>query len=729
MNYHRPNNGKLRFSGIFFILILFHAFRIMAQHTPPDTILAIKCTDPIKLDGVLDESCWQQAPYVNNFRQRELHQGELPTEETRVAVLYTENKIYFGVWCFDSEPDKIVAQQMARDFNWGSDDNFEIIISPFNDNRNGYLFVTNPNGALADVYVANEGGQFNKSWDGVWDVAVTRNDSGWFIEFVIPFTTLKFSKDSVQVWGINFERNIRRKNEQLLWQGWYRVYEIEKISQGGHLAGLKGIKQGTKVELKPYVLGGTEIDENEKAELKGKIGGEVNVDITPMLKLNFSINTDFSQVEADRRQINLSRFSLFYPEKRQFFLEGNNYYEMNMGPDRFFYSRRIGIDGDREIPLYGGVRLFGKLNRTNLGVMSIQTRAVDSIPTANYSVVQVNQDILQQSNVSGIITQKYDENHYNRTYGAKFIYSTSRVFGNKNFITGGTFALTETRQLGDPDTLNFKNKAYSIFVDYPNDIIDIFVAFKTIEENFNPEMGFLRRSNYQLIFAKATFKPRFKRAPYFRNFEFKPLDIRYYINDRTKKPETFFYEWRPLGFVTHNGDFMEFNVQHYYDHPADSFGLVDDIVIPAGEYFNNRFELQVQSFRGRKFSAGGEVNFGQFYSGYRQRYSINARLNLNKHLNFSFDWQHNELKFSERNTTTDEVGGRIEYAFTPKLATSIFTQWNSQDNYIILNLRVNWIPKIGSFFFFVFNQELFTEGNVRLGRTTILAKLIWRFAL
>ena len=261
-------------------------------------------------------------------------------------MVYTTNQIYFGIWCYDSNPTKISAQQMARDFSWRSDDNIEIMLSPFNDNRNGYLFVTNPNGAMADVQVGDEGKVWNKDWNGVWDVAVTRNEKGWFAEMVIPFSTLKFKKESIQTWGINFERNIRRKKEQLLWQGWSRLYDVERISQGGKLTGIKDIEQGTTIELNPYVLSGVEFT-NKNTETTFKIGGEVNFDVTPTLKLNFSGNTDFAQVESDRQQINFTRFSLFFPEKRQFFLEGKNNYEMNVGRTRLFYSRRIGIDQHR----------------------------------------------------------------------------------------------------------------------------------------------------------------------------------------------------------------------------------------------------------------------------------------------------------------------------------------------------------------------------------------------
>jgi len=711
---------------VFILLLLSN--NLLGQHSKPDTLTAVFCKEQIKLDGKLDEACWLNAPIIENFTQREQNEGEPATERTKIAVVYTTNEIYFGIWCYDKEPDKISAQQMARDFNWDSDDNVEIIISPFNDNRNGYLFVTNPNGAMADVWVGDEGKDFNMSWNGVWDVAVNRNEKGWFAEMVIPFTTLKFKKQSEQVWGINFERNIRRKREQLLWQGWSRLYEIEKISQGGKLNGINNIKQGTKIELMPYVLGGVEIvgDELKTTE---KIGGEVNIDITPTLKLNFSINTDFAQVEADRKRINLTRFSLFYPEKRQFFLEGKNYYEMNVGRARTFYSRRIGIDQNTEVPIIGGVRFFGKLNKTNIGVMSIQTNKKDSITTTNYSVIRVKQDIFKQSTVGVIATQKYSESGYNRVYGNDFTYSTSELFGNKNLLIGGSFAVSDTKVFDKTKNLNNDNLTYNLFLSYPNDQIEYDFGFTTVQQGYNPEIGFTYRNNYQMVYTELQFNPRFEQLPFFRNFIFKPVDINYYINDETKEMESVFFEWRPIGFVLKSGEFMEFNVQHIYDEPQEDFELIDSVFIPVGEYWDNRIELQLSTFQGRKIAASGEINMGDFYTGNRQRFELYTYFNFNKHLNVGVDWQRNNIQLPEATFSTDELGGRIDYAFTPKLQTSLFTQWNNEDNNVLMNFRINWIPKIGSFFYFVINQEYSTDNSIKLERTTIIGKLIWRFVL
>ncbi len=717
---------------VIFLLLLFIGLEsILAQHANPDTIQAYYYEQPIKLDGNLDESCWSQATPITHFTQREQNEGQPATEQTKIAVVYTTNKLYFGIWCYDSQPDKIAAQQMKRDFSWGSDDNIELMISPFNDNRSGYLFVTNPNGALADVLVGNEGQEWNKDWNGVWDVKVTRNQQGWFAEVMIPFSTLKFTSDKAQTWGINFERNIRRKKEQIMWQGWSRSFELENISQGGHLTGLNTIKQGKKIALMPYVLGGVEFEKSIVRHTK-KIGGEINFDITPTLKLNLTANTDFAQVESDRKQINLSRFSLFYPEKRQFFLEGKNYFDMNLGSTKLFHSRTIGIDRQTVIPIIGGMRFFGKLNKTNLGIMSIQTKRKENIPSTNYAVIKVNQDIFNKSSIGFIATQKLSKGYNNRVFGSTFNYSTSKLFGDKNLKIGGGLALSDTHSNTMYNTLNKKIQdqlAYNFFVSYPNDWIEYDLSFTSVAPDFKPDMGYTRRKNYQMFYTELQFNPRFKKLPFFRNLVFKPIDINYYINEQTKETESIFYEWRPLGFVTKSGEFFEFNIQHIYDNPVDDFELIDGVYIPSGSYWDNRFEWQFSSFRGRKIAIDAAINIGDFYTGKRQEYQFVTNFNINKHLNLSIDWQHNYLQLPQERFTTNELGGRIDYAFNPKLLTGIFAQWNNEEETILVNYRINWIPKIGSYFYFVVNQEVDTQNGLSLERTTVIGKLIWRFTL
>ncbi len=698
-----------------------------AQVSKPDTLHAYFTTEKITLDGKLDEPCWSKAVHISNFTQRELTEGAPPTERTEVAVVYNTNNLYIGFWGYDSDPSKLIANRMNRDFRWSGDDNFEMVISTFNDKRNGYMFVTNPNGARADVLISEDGAGFNMSWNGVWDVRTTVTDEGWFAEFVIPFTTLKFPKKQAQAWGINFERNIRRKREQVLWQGWYRIHDIEQISQTGKLVGLNDIKAKTKVEIKPYVSGGGERATGEKKwDGRFRFGGDINYDVTPMLKLNLTIHTDFAQVEADRARINLSRFSLYYPEKRQFFLEGKDNFQMDLGKgNQIFYSRRIGLHDGEEVPIIAGVRLFGKQNRTNIGVLSIQTTKLDSLPTTNFSVIRISQDVLKQSNVGVIVTSKMLNGRENFVYGANFNYVTNKLFGNKNLVVNGSVAQSQTSDLE-----NKKNLSYYAAMIYNNDIIVYDLSVVEVQEGFNPEVGFLRRNNYRRYSSYLRFSPRPKWLPFIRNLVFKPVDVDYYVNSFTNELESIYLEWRPLGFTTMSGEFMEFNVMHNFDKLEKPFNIKDDIFIPEGDYWNNRLEIQMSTFRGRKIALSGRVSGGGFYTGKRTSLSTGLTFNISKHWGLYTLWGRNYVNLPEGHFITDEVASRIQYAYNPKLNTSLFGQWNTEGQDILLNFRINWIPKIGTDFYFVVNQSISTiDHKFTIERTTVIGKLIWRFVV
>ncbi len=720
---------------IIIALLLFTLFPLSnnllaSQQSYPNKIEAVRISEPIHIDGNLHKPVWEKAIPITNFTQREPVEGELPTEKTKVAVLYDTHTIYFGIWCYDSQPDRISAKQMSRDFSWGGDDNVEIMISPFNDNRNGYLFITNPNGAIADVWLGGDGGRYNTDWNGVWDVRVTRDNKGWYAEFAIPFSTLKFKNEEDQIWSVNFERNIRHKNEQVRWQGWTRQYGIDNIAQAGTLKGLSNIKQKERIELTPYITTGLEWQEGNTASAF-KMGGEINYDISPTMKLNFTLNTDFAQVESDRREVNLSRFSIYYPEKRQFFLEGRSYFDMNVSSARLFYSRRIGIDGESVIPVLGGGRLFGKINNTSIGLMTLQTASEGSVDGANSSVLRIKQDIFEESGIGFITTQKFSNGTYSSVYGTDFTYNTSRFLGDKNLMTGFSAAVSVENRGNDSLHNNKDNSTYHVFLFYPNDVWSFNAGFNTIQKNFNPTLGFVNRSNFKRFYSRLQYKPRFKNMPDFiRSFSFKFYDLEYFINDKTGLTETVSTELQPFGVNFRGGDYFGINYKYQQDNPHEDFRLIDGVIIPRGQYNDNNFSAEFHSFDGRAVNAGVEVESGSFYTGTRSNVQMYMNLSLNKHLSFGVDWSRNDLDMPQGYFKVNDFGGRVNYAFNPKLNSSLFAQWNNEHEEVILNCRVNWIPEIGSFFYFVINQNIDTANNsLKLTSTTILAKLIWRFAV
>ena len=722
------------FTPLVIVLILFAIQQLaLAQVNKPDTIFAYKTDEKIVVDGILNEESWSKAMKISNFRQRELEEGALPTEKTEVAVLYDDNNLYIGVWAYDSEPDKIIAKEMKRDFDWGSDDNFECILGTYNDSRNGFLFVINPNGARADALVGNEGSTFVLDWNGVWDAAARITPEGWFAEIVIPFSTLSFQKKDIQNWQVNFERNIRRKNEQLMWQGYLRKFELENISRAGILAGLKGIKAKTHFEIKPYVTAGIQKEKDKKTETIHKIGGELNTNITPTLKFNLTVNTDFAQAESDDIKVNLSRFNLYYREKRQFFLEGSNYFEFKTGHHNYlYYSRRIGIEDGQTVPIIAGARLFGKAGKNSIGIMTMQTEGLDpeetttgkEIKSTNFSVLRYKRDILRNSYAGMVVTSKIDrDGRKNIVYGADFRYKTDRFLGDKNLGIGVALAKSYTDSMDNKDAL-----AYNAYVSYRNDEVNFIGSITSVQKNYNPEMGFVRRHNYTSYFGLLAFKPRFKSVPFIRNFIFIPAELSIYTNNTTGDMETLWYEFTPFGFVTKTGERLEVKYQRTFEGITQPFNIFDTVKVATGDYWHNGYELGLESYSGRRLSGEIQFNYNGFYQGTRFEYELALRMNINKHLNFRLNWDRNYIYFPTVDFIVDEIGSKLEYAFNPKMNTSIFAQYNNESKEVILNYRFNWIPKIGSDFYFVINQIIDNDtGNLALKNTTVLAKLVLRF--
>ncbi len=708
----------------FFFLVFIFSSVLFAQKSNPWKARAIKTDSAITIDGKLTETDWYKAPHITNFTEQEPREGAKPTEKTEVAFLYDKNNLYVGVWCWDSKPNEIRATKMKRDSHWWTEDNFELIISPFNDNRNGYLFITNPNGMLTDVLVTDGGKATNISWNGIWDVATTINDKGWFAEFMIPFSTLKFPDKVEQVWGLNMERNIRSRHEQVVWQGWSRNTELEQISNGGELTGIQNIYAAKQFEFYPFVSGGVSKTSGENWEKKGKVGADITYSISPTMKLNVTLNTDFSQIESDQHRINLSRFSLFYPEKRKFFLEGKNVFEVNLSEEtRIFHSRRIGIKDGEEIPIYGGVRLLGKTGNTHIGVLTMQTAAKETIPTTNYTVLRVKQDVLARSFVGAIVTGKNGGANNNYVYGVDGNYMTSNFFGNNNLVVNGVFTQSFTK-----GETNSDNSSYSLFVDFPNDLVDWSAHVVSVGDNYNPEIGYIRRKNIMMYSGHLIYSPR-PEIWGIKRLEFKPIDFDYYETKSTHEMESLNMEFRPFGFETDDGETFEFNIIRSFDRLDESYTIFGDNEIAAGKYWNTRYELQAHTYYGNPFFIRAQVNWGEFYSGTSVSPYVGGSWSISKHLYLHGTWNRHIISINDSKLVTDEVGASASYSFNPKLFTNIYAQWNNEENLIVLNYRINWIPKIGSNVYFVVNQLVSTEGGkFRNTDLAVLAKFVWFIA-
>ena len=526
---------------------------------------------------------------------------------------------------------------------------------------------------------------------------------------------------------MNIKRNKRYKKEQASWQGWSRNYSVFKISQGGTLVGLENIKGNQNIELKPFLTTGIQRQTNSGTDRTLKIGGDVNISFTPTTKLNLTVNTDFSQVESDRAPINLTRFSVYMPEKRAFFIENKDLFDFSMagGSVSTFYSRRIGIYNGRQIPIIGGLKLTGKEKKTNFGVLSMQTAEQDSIPTVNYSIIRVKQDISNQSSIGFITTSKNEKGHYNYVYGVDLVYSTAKFLRNKNLLIGGAIAQSQTQ-----DVKTNKNLSYELFVQYPNDLFSFLLMTNTVQKGFNPEIGFLQRENNNYFTTYFDYKPRPTFIPWIRQLFFRPLNITYFFSDDNKTLESAQYTIKPLGFTTKSGENFSINLIKSYESLPYDFNIYDTIHITKGEYWYNHYQIDFSTYQSRKFYVSSYLSWGEFFAGTKTETYINVCWYPNKHFNITADWTRNDVSLAQGNFITNDIGSRIEYAFTPKLNNSIYGQWNNESKEILLNYRINWIPMIGSDFYFVINQRINTKGNsFELGNFTLLAKYIWRIVI
>ena len=377
------------------------------------------------------------------------------------------------------------------------------------------------------------------------------------------------------------------------------------------------------------------------------------------------------------------------------------------------------------IPIIAGARLLGKTGNTTLGGMSIQTARQDSIPSANYTVLRWKQDVLQQSNIGLIGVGKLEPNRQNAVYGADFLYSTSNIFGDKNLSVGGAIAQSYTS-----DAYEKTGLAHRLFVDYPNDLIDFSAVWDRASDSFNPETGFLRRTNYQMYNADLRIKPRPDFLPWIQRLVFKPFDFNYYVDDKTHKLQSLWTEFRPLGFTTKSGEFFESNIQRRAENLTEDFEIHEGVIIPGGEYWFTRYELQFATFEGRPVYGFLFVNWGDFYTGKRTEWFIRSTFQLNKNISISSDFTQNYITLPQGTFTVNEFGGRINLAISPDLFGSFFGQWNNDDDEAILNFRVNWIPTPGTNLYFVVNQSFDTKDTGwHSTNTAVLTKMVWRFVL
>ena len=669
-------------------------------------------TRPI-LDGALDDAVWQEAIPFGGFFQQERHEGEPATERTEVRILYDADNMYFGIRAYDSEPDRIVAKNMLREGQLLSDDGISILLDPLHDHRTAYIFGTNPNGMRVDSYLlGNSRSDINRDWDGVWDAAARRDAEGWTAEVEIPFTTLRFHPGEVQTWGLALRRNIARRNEPSYWPFIPNDSPFYRASQAGHLDGLRGVTPGASLRLKPYVAAGTSADFTRGARERVRDTGlDVRYWPTPTLTTEFTVNTDFAQTEVDDVQINLTRFPLYYPEKRQFFLEGGRIFEFGTPREaEIFFSRRIGLSADRRpIRVVAGARLNGKSGPYYVGALAIRTAADASTPVTDSFVARAARDVFSRSRIGGILTeQRRPGGDYNRVVGA-----------DAAFYRGDALSVTGfAAKLFDPD-LSEGTWAGRGAVGWNTDRWGVNLSSLTLGDNFRPDLGFVARPGMICHIGNFRFSPRPK-AAWIRRLYFES-DMAYMTTQQSvlwtrRRGGSFRLEFE-------SGDNVAVSHGDNYERLFTPFAIRPDQPIPPGGYSFGGHAIDIATFNGRDVQGAFSWGSQSFYDGRRTDLAARAVLRFNKHLSLAPGLTRSTIDLPRGAFTTTIVSTSVTYSFTPDLSVNTLVQWDSDSGTALANVRLNYIPKPGADFYLVYTEADRVAGRVVPRNRSLIVKL------
>ena len=701
--------------------------RAHAQGAEPSLPAVRVATAPI-LDGRLDDVAWQRAEVIGNFRQRDPDQGAPGTEGTTVRVVFDDTALYIGAHLADSEPERILANELVRDSEFDSDDTFSVVLDTYHDHRNAFMFRVNPNGAMFDGVVRNEADP-DSNWDEQWYAATTIGPEGWTVELHIPFKALRFANGPTQVWGIDFERIIRRKNEEVYWTNWDRDFDFTQVSQAGILSGLEGIQQGQRIRLRPYIVGGGESLAATVAPRGTEGVGEVGIDdlkigVTPNLTADIAVNPDFAQTEIDQQRVNLTRFSLFFPEKRQFFVEGADSFRMSPPAGEFddstfelFHSRRIGLsDRGEPITLLAGGKLTGKIGDTDLGVLGARTGTHDAaigrdLPAETFGAVRFRREMLRRSYVGAIATLRDGPGEAQSTLGA------DARFVVRRFLTLSALAATTDDGVTSPQWARF------LSAEWDSDFVGARAAYLNVDPAFEPAVGYVQRQDRQ-VQAGFSLRPRPSSGPV-RQFEIGPGVVAHH--DRNGLLLT-----RELEFETEaelqSGDELSFSVERTNEYLPEPFEITDSIVLPVGRYEWNSVSMDVRTFEGRTINGSVSVRAGGFYSGTNRSLELSTTLRAGRHLSLSPDYEVNDVSLDEGAFRTHLVGLRANVPFTRNLLTSAFLQYNSEGGLTAIQVRASYIIRNLDNFYLVYNETRFSNG-VFQGRSNraLVAKVTYSF--
>jgi len=648
------------------------------------------------IDGRLDDPAWQRAEPSEAFTQVEPREGEPPSERTEIRALFDADHLYLAIHCFDREPSAIIGTQMKRDADLDTDDRVLIVLDTFEDHRNGYLFEMNPAGAKLDALIGNNGEELNASWDAIWEGRAAIDATGWSVELALPFKSLSF-RPELTSWGFNVQRVIKRRLENDRWASPRRNQSVFQVSEAGTLSALEGVRQGIGLDVVPFFAAHWNDDGSDR-DLIGQPGGDVFYRVSSGLGAALTIHTDFSDTEVDRNPVNLTRFSLFFPEKRDFFLQDAGIFQFaDLGSDLIpFFSRRIGLDDQRkEVPILVGAKLTGRAGDYNLGILDVQTEAAGDFDAANLFVTRVSKNVGEQSSIGGIVTNG-DPNGRDRNtlVGFDANFGTSDFLGDRN-LRASVWALESFDEAAN-------DAAFGTSLSYPNDVWFWSLRAKEIQEGFHPALGFVPRTGIRNYSGEIGFEPVLNRSVRRLEFGFEPVVVTDLANDVESAAASLQF----LGIVWDSGDEFRLQAIPSYERLDQPFDIQDGVTIPTGEYDWLRWRVEAESALKRPVSGAVAVEVGDFFDGTRTDFESQASWRPSRYFTGELGYEQNRVDLVGGGFVVHQGTVRLDAAVSPDLTWSNFFQFENEDDTLGWNSRLQWILRPGQELNLVYNDTV-----------------------
>ncbi|MBT5904117.1 MAG: carbohydrate binding family 9 domain-containing protein [Opitutaceae bacterium] len=712
-------------------LVLVAAVTFGAQGEPSltpvpesNSVRMVWATEPPKIDGKLDDAVWAKAEVISNFTQVRPAEGVAPTEKTAVRLLQDDNFLYVGIRAFDSEPDKIIAREMQRDVTLRSEDRVSFSIDTFHNMRSGYYFSMNARGSRQDGLIAPgmDRGGYQTEWDGIWYGKSSIDSLGWMVEMAIPAKTISFDPNQ-KTWGFNVQRDIKRKGERVRWAGLKRNLQVAHMSDAGVISDIGEFSQGRGFDILPYLKANYKKDSVTGTDgFEFEPGLDLFYKLTPAVTLALTINTDFAESEVDARQVNLTRFPLFFEEKRDFFLQDSNIFrfaDLERSPLPF-HSRRIGLGRNREpLDILAGGKITGRIGDLNFGLLNVMVDEFEDLGANNLTVARTSMNVLSESETGIIATigdPTSDDN--NALIGYDFNYKNSDFSGSGQTVESNFYVMKSfTSDLSGDDF------AYGATLTYPNSEWEWGLKAEQIEENFNPALGFIQEAGVR------QFEGELERS--WHPQAIGTINLNTSAERRTRiDGELINQEVRFLGFGIESPirDELELAPLFIEEQLFEPWEIIDGVVIPPGKYSFSRMQVEVGSAESRQLSGYVGVEFGDFFSGTRTNVETEVGWRPAPFFNISASYETNIIDLPEGDFTVDVVQVNFNIPFSPDLAWNITSQWDSESEKYGMNSRIRWTIKPGNELFLVFNQEMDTSrGSWRTLKSDISTKAAMTF--